>query len=113
MISRGEVWWTTLAPPVGSEPGFRRPVVVAQADSYNRSRLNTVLVIAMTSNLDRANDPGNVLVRNQESGLDRHSVINVTNIIALDRSVLERRVGALPAYLIERVDAGLRRVLGL
>lgn len=113
MISRGEVWWATLAPPVGSEPGFRRPVVVAQADSYNRSRLNTVLVIAMTSNLDRANDPGNVLVRNQESGLDRHSVINVTNLIALDRSVLERRVGALPAYLIEQVDAGLRRVLAL
>lgn len=113
MISRGEIWWTTLQPPAGSEPGFRRPVVVAQADSYNRSRLNTVLVVAMTSNLDRANDPGNVLVRNQESGLDRHSVINVTNIIALDRAVLERRVGALPPHLMERVDAGLRRVLAL
>lgn len=113
MISRGEIWWATLGPRTRSAPAIRRPVLVVQANAFNRSRLNTVIAVTLTSNLDRANDPGNVLLLTGETGLEKHSVANVTQVVTLDKSSLDRRVSLLPEHLMARVDDGLRAVLSL
>ncbi len=113
MIKRGEVWWAELADPRGSEPGFRRPVVVVQADSFNRSQIGTVLVAAITSNLELAEAPGNVGLSRRDSELPRDSVVNVSQVLTLDRRFLAKRVSHLPGQVIEEIDSGLRLVLSL
>lgn len=113
MIRRGEIWWVDLAEPRGSEPGFRRPVVVIQSDAFNRSRIGTVVVAAITSNLELAGAPGNVRLSRRESKLPRESVVNVAQILTLDRRFLSERVGRLPANVLAQVEAGLRVVLSL
>ncbi len=113
MIDRGEVWWADLGGPRGSAPTRRRPVVIIQHDSFNASRLRTVVVAAMTSNLRLAAMPGNVLVPAATTGLPQDSVVNVTQMATLDRSDLLERVGALDPWLIGVVDDGIRRVLDL
>ena len=110
---RGEVWWASLPPPVGSGPGFRRPVVVLQSDPFNQSRISTVVVAAVTTNLRLADAPGNVLLQQGISGLPRDSTINVSQILTVDKSFLTERVGALPQDILTRVESGLRLVLGL
>ena len=112
-IQRGEIWWADLPEPRRSEPGFRRPVLVVQADSFNRSRIQTVLVAVITSNLDLADAPGNVVVPARSSGLPRDSVVNVSQVLTLDRSFLTEHAGTLSARLQSLVDAGLRFVLQL
>ena len=112
-IQRGEIWWADLPEPCRSEPGFRRPVLVVQADSFNRSRIQTVLVAVITSNLDLANAPGNVVVPARSSGLPRDSVVNISQVLTLDRSFLTEHAGTLPPRLQGSVDAGLRFVLQL
>ena len=112
-MERGEVWWADLAEPRGSKPGFRRPVVVVQADAFNRSRIETVVCVALTSNLRLADAPGNVVVPRGESGLPRDSVVNVSQILTVDRSHLVERAGKLPPRVRERIDRGLRLALGL
>ena len=113
MIQRGEIWWADLAEPGGSEPGFRRPVVVIQSDAFNRSRIGTVVVAAITSNLELAGAPGNVRLSRRESKLPRESVVNVSQLLTLDRRFLTERVGRLPASALAQVEAGLRVVLSL
>lgn len=113
MIGRGEIWWADLAEPRGSEPGFRRPVVIVQADAFSRSRLGTVVVVAITANLDLAEAPGNVRLSRRESRLSRESVVNVSQVLTLDRRFLTGRVGRLPDRVVEAIDAGLRVVLSL
>lgn len=113
MIARGDVRWAQLADPDGTGPGFRRPVLVIQADAFNRSRIATVMVAAMSGNLDLAAAPGNVRVDALDSGLPRDSVVNVSQILTLDRQFLGPRTGGLPARLLEAVDAGLILALGL
>jgi len=113
VIRRGEIWWVDLAEPRGSEPGFRRPVVVIQSDAFNRSRIGTVVVAAITSNLELAGAPGNVRLSRRESKLPRESVVNVAQILTLDRRFLSERVGRLPANVLAQVEAGLRVVLSL
>ena len=113
MIRRGEVWWGELEKPTGSEPGLRRPLVVVQADAFNRSRIQTVVCAVLTSNLRLADAPGNVLVSKRESGLPKDSVVNVSQIVTIDRTVLTERIGKLPARVRERIDDGLRLVLEL
>lgn len=113
MIRRGEVWWGALDESTGSQPGFRRPLVVVQADAFNRSRIQTVICAVLTSNLRLAAAPGNVLVSRRESGLPKDSVVNVSQIVTIDLSVLTERVGRLPARVRERIDDGLRLVLEL
>jgi mRNA interferase MazF len=113
VIERGDIFWTDLGAPVGSRPPGRRPTLVVQADAYNRTRLSTVVVLAITSNTDLASHPGNVFLPATLSGLPRDSVINVTALSAIDRFELTERVGAVTFDVMRDVDAGLRRLLGL
>lgn len=112
-MQRGEVWWADLGEPTGSEPGFRRPVAIVQADAFNRSRIGTVVCIVLTSNLRLADAPGNVLIPKGDSGLPKESVANVSQIVTIDRDTLSDRVGKLPSRVRERIDRGLRLVLEL
>jgi mRNA interferase MazF len=112
-MKRGEVWWASLPDPVGSGQGFRRPVLVLQSDPFNRSSIATVVVAAITSDLALAEAPGNVRLGKAESGLTRPSVINVSQIVTLDRKQLTHRARALPAQSMRQVDEGVRLVLGL
>ncbi len=110
-IQRGEIWWADLPEPRGSGPGYRRPVLVIQADAFNRSRIQTVIVAVITSNLELARAPGNVLLPGGSSGLARDSVVNVSQLLTLDRSFLTELAGALPPRLLRLVDDGLHLVL--
>ena len=112
-MKRGEVWWALLPAPTGSGPGFRRPVVVVQSNPFNQSRIATVIVAIVTSNLALADAPGNVRVGKSESGLAKPSVVNVSQIITLDRGLLTQRVRGLPADTMRRIDEGLRLALGV
>ena len=112
MISRGEVWWADLADPAGSGPGFRRPVVIVQGDPFNRSRIATVVCVALTSNLRWAEAPGNVLLTAKATGLPKDSVANVSQIVTLDRESLVERIGVVPQKKLELVLFGIDVVLG-
>jgi mRNA interferase MazF len=112
VITQGQIWWAELSEPSGSEPGFRRPVVVVQGDAFNRSRLRTVVCVALTSNLRWADAPGNVLLPSDISHLPRDSVANVTQIVTLDRANLVEQAGTLPHASLELVLAGIDLVLG-
>ena len=113
MIRRGEIWWASLPEPAGSEPGYRRPVLVIQTKEFNESGLRTVIVLAMTSNLRLAGAPGNVLCRSRDTGLTKESVINVSQAATVNKTRLTQRIGILPSTLMQEVEAGLRLVLGL
>ena len=112
-MTRGEVWWATLPAPRGSGPGLRRPVVVVQADSFNRSRLRTLIVAVVTTNLNLAGMPGNVRLRKREGGLREASVVNVSQLLTIDKDFLDQRMGSLSGARMTALDAGLRLVLSL
>ena len=112
-MKRGEIRWATLAPPRGSEPGFRRPVVILQANEFNDSRIRTVVVAAITSNLRLAAAPGNVRCGRRATGLAKPSVVNVSQIATVDKSRLGEVAGQLDEALMSGVDEGVRLVLGL
>lgn len=107
------MWWANLPDPVGSGPGYRRPVVIVQADPFNASRIRTVIVAAISSSSRFTAAPGNVRLPTQSSGLPRDSVINVTQLLAVDKDLLFQRVGHLPLYNLHELDHGLRLVLAL
>ena len=113
VVQRREVWWAELEEPRGSEPGFRRPVLIVQADAFNRSRLRTVLGLVLSSNPRLLNAPGNVLLPAKSTGLPKDSVANVTQIVTLDEDYLSERTGRIPSRLMAHVDAGLKLVLDL
>ena len=112
VISQGEVWWADLPAPAGSEPGYRRPVVIVQGDPFNRSAIATVVSVPLTSTLRWADAPGNVRLDARSSGLPRAAVANVSQIVALDRSILTERVGKVPRSKLELILAGIDIVLG-
>ena len=112
-MKRGEVWWASLPAPAGSGPGYRRPVLVVQANAFNESRISTVVVAVITSNLRLAEAPGNVRLPRRSSGLGKASVVNVSQLMTLDRRFLSERLKALPSAAVERVDQGMRLALGL
>lgn len=112
VISQGEVWWADLPVPVGSAPGFRRPVIVIQGDAFNRSRIATIVCIPLTSNLRRADVPGNVLLAPNVTNLPVDSVANASQIITLDKEQLSERVGKLSRAKLELILAALDAVLG-
>ena len=112
-MKRGEIWWADLPEPSGSEPGFRRPVLILQSNDFNRSRINTVVAAAITSNTKLAMAPGNVLLSRRSVNLGRESVVNVSQIVTLDKTVLSERVGRLQPVKLREVEAGVRLVLAL
>ena len=113
MIERDVIYWADLGDPSGSRPAKRRPVLVVQSDPYNASRLSTVLAAVVTSNTALAAMPGNVFLPAAVTGLPRDSVLNVTALVTLNKTDLTDRVGRLPLALVQEVDRGLRRVLGI
>lgn len=111
MVAQGEVWWADLPEPTGSGPGWRRPVVVVQGDPLNRSRLATTVCVPLTSNLEWAEAPGNVLLPARSTGLPRDSVANVSQVTSLDRDILTEKAGKLSRRQLELVLLGLDLVL--
>ena len=112
-MQRGEIWWTSLPDPIGSGPGFQRPAVIIQGDSFNTSRINTVIVVIMTSNVSLSAAPGNVLIDQSDSMLSRDSVVNVSQVLTIDKSLLTEFVSRLPDRIVETIDDGLRLVMDL
>jgi mRNA interferase MazF len=112
-MRRGEIWWASLPPPTGSGPGYRHPVVVIQTNEFNESQIKTAVGILITSNLRLATAPGNVRCGHDETGLARDSVVNVSQVVTVDRELFTERVGTIPTHLLTQVEEGLRRVLGL
>lgn len=112
VIEQSEVWWADLEEPIGSAPGYRRPVVVVQCNAFNRSRIGTVVCVPVTSNLKWAEAPGNVLLPRLETGLEQNSVANVSLIIALDKQQLTDRVRKLPRRRFDLILAGIDVILG-
>lgn len=112
VIAQGEVWWADLADPVGSEPGFRRPVLVVQGEAFNASRLRTVVCVVLTSDTRWAEAPGNVLLAARTTGLPKPSVANVSQLVTLDRTSLAERTGRLTASSLELILAGIDVALG-
>lgn len=110
---RGEIWWANLSDPVGSEPGYRRPILVVQDDIFTQSRISTVIVVIITSNIQLAEAPGNVLLPKEATGLPRDSVANVSQILTVDKKFLVECIGSLPNDLQEEIDDGLRTILYL
>lgn len=111
-ISRGDVWWADLSEPTGSEPGFRRPVVIVQGDSLNRSRIATVICVLLTSNLQWSDAPGNVFLPSKLTGLPKDSVANVSQVITFDRNALTEPAGKLSLTKTELILSGIDIVLG-
>ena len=111
VVGQGEVWWADLAEPRGSEPGFRRPVVVIQGDALNRSRIGTILCVVLTGNVRWADAPGNVLLSAKATGLANDSVANVSQIITLDRDAFLERMGKLVRAKLELIFSGIDIVL--
>ena len=113
MIRRGDIWWASLPSPKGSEPGYSRPVLVVQSNEFNRSKIRTIIAVALTSNLNLADAPGNVLLSRKATGLPRRSVANVSQVITIDKSFLTEKIRSLPGRDCARVDAGLRLVMSV
>jgi mRNA interferase MazF len=112
VITQGEIWWADVPDPAGSGPGFRRPVVVVQGDPFNRSRIAAVLCVPLTSNLKWAGAPGNVLLETRMTGLPKDSIANVSQVVALDKSLLTERAGKLSRAKTDLVLGGIDVVLG-
>ena len=112
-MRRGEIWWANLPAPKGSEPGCRRPLLILQSDDFNRSRIQTAIALVITSNLRLAEAPGNVVLSKKDSGLPRRSVVNVSQVITVDRSFLAEKVRKLGPDKVREIEMGVRLVLGL
>jgi mRNA interferase MazF len=113
VIKRGEIWWAALPEPAGSGPGYKRPILIIQADEFNKSKINTIIVAVITSNTRLAVAPGNVFLSPKKSKLPKESVINVSQIITIDKSFLSEKVHTLSDEIIAQVDEGLKLVLKL
>jgi mRNA interferase MazF len=111
IINQGDVYWVNLSRPTGSEPGLRHPGVVVQNNLFNRSRLNTVVICLLTSNLKRALSPGNVELGRGEANLPKASVVNITQLYTVDRSQLIERIGVLSQGRLVEVLKGIQGLL--
>lgn len=111
VIQQGEIYWVDLDEPSASEPGYRHPHVVIQNNLFNRSRINTVLVCALTSNLNRAKVPGNVLLHRGEAQLPKQSVVNVSQLFTADKTQLVEKVGKLSPARVREIVSGIRLLI--
>lgn len=112
VVAQGDIFWATLPDPVGSGPGFTRPILIVQGDALNASRLATVVVVPLTSNLRWASAPGNVLLHARRTHLPKDSVANVSQIVAVDRDLLSEHVGRVSRAKLELVLRGIDVILG-
>lgn len=112
-MRRGELWWASLPEPAGSGPGFRRPLLIISSDSFNASRISTVVTAVVTSNLRLAEAPGNVRIPTRGTGLSRPSVVNVSQVLTVDKSFLTERIGRVSHPQLVEIDEGLRCVFAL
>ena len=112
-MKRGEIWWAALPSPSGSEPGFKRPLLIVQSDDFTRSQIRTIIAVIITSNLKLSDAPGNVFLPRKRSGLPRDSVINVSQLVTIDKSFLIDKVSRLKIPELHDVEAGIRLVLSL
>jgi mRNA interferase MazF len=110
---RGDIWWADFGIPFGSEPGFRRPVLIIQSDAFNKSKMNTTVIIPFTTNLVLENAPGNLLIEKEESGLSKDSIIVVSQIYAIDRHRLIEHVTTINRSIMNEVESGIKMVLGI
>lgn len=113
VVARGEIWWAELPDPSGSSPGYKRPIVVIQSDHFNRSRINTIIAVTVTSNTRLANAPGNVFLPKSHTSLPQDSVANVSQLITVYKTFLTQRIVTLPNRYLRRIEDGLRLVLAL
>ena len=112
-MHRGEIWWAFLPEPEGSEPGYRRPVLIIQSNEFTRSKINTVITAVITSNLSIASAPGNVHLGSRSSGLPKESVINVSQLITIDKRFLTEKIKAIDPQKMKEVEDGLRLILAI
>ncbi|MBI3814164.1 MAG: type II toxin-antitoxin system PemK/MazF family toxin [Nitrospinae bacterium] len=110
-IKQGDIYWINLGIPQGSEPGYRHPHVVVQNNVFNQSRINTVVVCAVTSNIKRANAPGNILLKKGEGGLKKDSVVNILQVITVDKSDLAEKIGTLPLSRVKHIIEGVKLLI--
>jgi mRNA interferase MazF len=113
VVKKGEVWWASLGEPRGSEPGYKRPVVIVSANEFNKSTIKTIIVAVITSNLRLAEAPGNFSVSKKDSGLPKESVVNVSQLLTLDKSFLVEKSKKLPELKLLRLNEGLKLVLAI
>lgn len=113
VAENGQIWWADLPDPVGSGPGYRRPVLVIQSDEFNRSLIRTVIVATITSNTRIGAAKGNVSITSQQSGLSKDSVVNISQLLTIDKSLLVEHVSTLSENKMEQISVGLRLVLSL
>ena len=112
-MKRGEIWWASMGEPRGSEPGYRRPVVIVSTNEFNRSLIQTVIVAVVTSNLHLVNAPGNFKITKKQSGLSKDSVVNVSQLITLDKTFITEKTGKLNSKNINFLNEGIKLVLGV
>ena len=110
---RGEIWWAEFGIPYGSEIGYNRPVLIIQDDGFNESRIRTIVVLPVTTNLRLLDAPGNVFLKKKESKLKNDSVIIAAQIYALDRSRFKEKLSKIPKEVMEQVETGMKLVLGM
>ena len=112
-MKRGEIWWVNLPAPRDSEPGYKRPVVIIQADSFNHSKIKTVICSVLTSNLKLLKAPGNILLAEKSTGLSKDSVLNISQIITIDKSFLDSKVGELTRKQLIKLENGLKLIFSI
>lgn len=111
VVNQGDVFWAFLGVPSGSGPGYRHPVVIVQNNLFNRSLINTIVACLLTSNLERAKAPGNVLLSKDEANLPKRSVVNISQIVTIDKSSLAEKIGTLPHQRILEILDGIHLVI--
>lgn len=111
VIKQGEIYWVELGEPTGSEPGYRHPHIVLQNDVYNASMINTVVVCSLTSNLKRAQSPGNVLLKKGEANLSKASVINISQIYTVNKHDLTEKIGKVSVERMQEVITGVKLLI--
>lgn len=113
VIHRGEMWWVSMPDPKGSEPGYRRPLLIIQSNDFNKSKISTIIAIAITKNLKLSHAPGNVYLSKESTDLSKDSVANVSQVITINKNYLTECIGKVSPKIMKLVDEGLRLVLNL
>jgi len=112
-MTRGEIWWVDLGIPFGSEPGFKRPVIIVQDDAFNESAINTIIVVPLTTNLNLESSPGNAFLNRKETNLSKDSIANISQIVTLDRERFLSKASKLKSKNMKKIEEGIKLVLSL